>query len=81
MTNRPDEVQASVDLKVTLLTVLQLLLLNHICLMLVINKVDNRQPGIMVIDIVSKARSVNNSKLVKLLVVVSVVVFHSRQLC
>jgi len=41
MTGRPDKVQASVDTKITLLATLGLLLLNHVRLMLVVNKVDD----------------------------------------
>jgi hypothetical protein len=38
---RPDEVQASMDAKVTLLAALGLLLLDHVRLMLVVNEVDD----------------------------------------
>jgi hypothetical protein len=62
MTGGPDKVQASVDPKITLLTALGLLLLDHVRLVLVVNKVDNRRPRVAVIDIVSKARSVDDSE-------------------
>jgi hypothetical protein len=41
MAGRPDEIQASVDTKVTLLAALWLLLLDHVRLMLVVNEVDD----------------------------------------
>jgi hypothetical protein len=63
MTGRPDKVQASVDPKITLLTALGLLFLDHVRLMLVVNEVDDGRPGVAVIDIVSKAGSVNDSEL------------------
>ena len=63
MTRGPDEVQARVNAKVALLAALGLLLLNHVRLMLVVNEVDNRRPRVPIIDIVTKARGVNDSKL------------------
>lgn len=63
MSSRPDEVQASVNSQVTLLSSLWLLLLAHVRLMLVINKVDDRQPRITVVDIVAESRRVNHGEL------------------
>lgn len=62
MTGRPDEIQASVDPKVALLAALGLLLLDHVGLMLVVNKVDNGGPRVTVIDVVSKAGRVNDGE-------------------
>ena len=62
MTGRPDKIQASVDPKITLFTALGLLFLDHVRLMLVVNKVDNGRPRVAVIDIVSKAGSVDDSE-------------------
>ena len=63
MTGGPDEVQARVNAKVALLAALGLLLLNHVRLMLVVNEVDNRRPRVPIVDVVTKARGVNDSKL------------------
>jgi hypothetical protein len=41
MAGGPDEVQTSVDTKITLLAALWLLLLDHVGLMLVVNEVDD----------------------------------------
>src|SRR6266702_2535882 len=49
--------------KVTLLAALGLLLLNHVRFMLVVNEVDNRRPRVPVVDIVAKARSVDDGEL------------------
>ncbi len=62
MTGRPDEIQASVDPKVALLAALGLLLLDHVRLMLVVNKVDNGRPRVTVIDVVSKTGRVNDGE-------------------
>ena len=50
------------DPEVTLLAALGLLLLDHIRLMLVVNKVDNGRPRVAVIDVVSKTGRVNNGE-------------------
>jgi hypothetical protein len=42
MTGWPDEVKASVNSQVGLLLPLRLLFLPHVCLVLVVNEVDNR---------------------------------------
>ena len=63
VTCRANEVQTSVDSKVRLFVPLGLLLLTHICLMLVINELDNRHPRVAVVDVVTEARCVNNGEL------------------
>jgi len=63
MTGRPDEVQASVDTKITLLAALGLLLLNHVRLMLVVNKVDDGRPRVAVVDVVTKTGRVDDCEL------------------
>ena len=63
MTGGPDEVQASMNAKIALLAALGLLLLNHVRLMLVVNEVDNRRPRVPIVDVVTKARGINDSKL------------------
>jgi hypothetical protein len=63
VTGRPDKIQASVDTKITLLAALGLLLLNHVCLMLVVNEVDDGRPRVAVVDIVTKTGSVDNGEL------------------
>jgi len=62
MTSRPDKVQASMNTKVALLAALGLLLLDHVRLMLVVNKVDNGRPRVTVIDVVSKTGRVDNGE-------------------
>jgi len=52
-----------VDTKVGLLLALGLLLLTHVRFMLVVYEFDNGEPGVTVVDIVAKARSVDNGKL------------------
>ena len=63
VTCRADEVEAGVNSKVRLFVPLRLLLLTHICLMLVINKLDDRHPRVAVVDVVTEARCVNNGEL------------------
>ena len=63
MTRRPDEIQASVNTKITLLAALGLLLLDHVRLMLVVNEVDDGRPRVAVVDVVTKTRGVNHSEL------------------
>ena len=59
----PNEIQACVDTQVDLFDPLGLLLLAHVCLMLVVNKVDNGSPRVAVVDVVTKSRAVDHSKL------------------
>jgi hypothetical protein len=63
VTGGPNEVKTSMDAKVTLLTTLGLLLLKHVRLMLVVDEVDNWGPRVLVVDIVTKTRSVDDGKL------------------
>jgi len=63
MAGRPDEVQASVDTKITLLAALGLLLLNHVRLMLVVKEVDDGRPRVAVVDIVTETGRVDNGEL------------------
>ena len=49
--------------QVTLLGPLRLLLLAHVRLMLIVNEVDNGQPRITVVDVVTEPRSVNHGQL------------------
>jgi hypothetical protein len=58
-----DEVQTSVYPQVGLLDPLRLLLLPHIRLVLVIDKVHNRAPRVAVVDIVTKPRGVDDRQL------------------
>ena len=63
MTSRPDEIQAGVDTKITLLTALGLLLLNHVRLVLVVDEVDDRRPRVAVVDIVTETGCVDDGEL------------------
>ena len=60
---RPDEVQASMDPQICLLISLWLLFLTHVGFMLVVNELDNGHPRVTVVDVVAKARCVNDSEL------------------
>lgn len=63
MAGRPDEVQARMHPQVALLAPLRLLLLDHVRLMLVVNEVDDGSPRVAVVDVVTKARGVDNGEL------------------
>lgn len=63
MTSRPDKVQAGMDTLVDLFSTVGLLLLAHVALMLVINKVNDGHPRVLVVDIVAKAGGVDDSEL------------------
>jgi len=58
-----NKVQASVDAKIGLLLALGLLLLTHVRFMLVVYEFNNGEPGVTVVDIVAKARGIDNGKL------------------
>ncbi len=62
MTGGANEVQASVNAKVTLLAALGLLFLNHVRLMLIVNEVDDGRPRVPVVDIVTKAGGVDDGE-------------------
>jgi hypothetical protein len=49
--------------QVTLFGPLGLLFLTHVCLMLVVNEVDDGQPRITVVDVVTESRCVNHGEL------------------
>lgn len=55
-----DEVQTCVDPQINLVHTAWLLLLQHVRLMLVVQKLDNRHPGVAVVDIVAKAGGIND---------------------
>jgi hypothetical protein len=57
-----DEIQARVDTHVNLVCSAGLLLLQHVRLMLVIQELDNRLPGIAVVDVVTKSGGINNGQ-------------------
>lgn len=50
------------DTEINLLGAARLLLLQHVRLVLIIEELDNRLPGIAVVDIVAEARCVNDSQ-------------------
>ena len=62
MSSGSDEVQACVDTEINLVHTARLLLLQHIRLMLVVQEFDDWHPGIAVVDIVSKARRINDGQ-------------------
>lgn len=57
-----DEVQARVHAHVNLVRSAGLLLLQHVRLMLVVKELDNRLPGIAVVDVVTKSGGINNGQ-------------------
>ena len=61
MAGGTDEVQAGVYTQIDLFLALGLLLLQHVRLMLVIKELNNRLPRVAVVDVVSKARGVDDS--------------------
>lgn len=57
-----DEVETSVDTEVNLLATTGLLLLQHVRLVLVVEELDDGLPRVAVVDIVAKARGVDDGK-------------------
>lgn len=62
MASWADKVQAGMDAKVNLLGSARLLLLEHVGLMLVVQKLNDRLPRVAIVHIVAKARGVNDGK-------------------
>lgn len=62
MSSRADKIEAGVDTEIDLLCAARLLLLQHIRLMLVVEKLDNWLPGVAVVDIVAEAGCVNDGQ-------------------
>ena len=62
MPRGPNKVEASMDPQVRFLVSLWLLLLTHVSFMLVVNELNDWEPWIAVVDIVSKSRGVNDRK-------------------
>ena len=60
---RTDKVQAAVDAHVAQLLTLGLLILTHVRLVLVVNKVDDGHPAVTVVGIVSESGRVNHRQL------------------
>lgn len=63
MARRADEVQARMHAQIALLHALRLLLLAHVRLMLVVDKVDDRDPRIAVVHVVAKTGCVDDREL------------------
>jgi hypothetical protein len=62
VSSRADEVQAGMDTKINLIDTSGLLLLQHVRLVLIIQKLDDWHPGVAVVDIVSEARGVDHGE-------------------
>lgn len=60
VTGGADKIEASVNAEVRFVGPQRLLLLSHVCLMLVVNEVDDGGPRVAVVDVVAKARGVND---------------------
>lgn len=58
----PDKVQAGMDTEVDFVDTAGLLLLQHVGLVLVVEKFDNRHPGVTVVDIVAETRGINDGQ-------------------
>lgn len=58
-----DEVKTSMDAHICLVRSIRLLLLAHVALVLIVDKINDGRPGILVVDIVAEARSINNCEL------------------
>ena len=56
------EVEASMDTQIRLFVPLGLLLLTHVRFVLIVNKLDNWEPRVAVVNVVSEARCVNNGQ-------------------
>ena len=63
MPRRPDEIQTRMHTEVNLIMPLRLLLLPHIRLMLVVDKINNRRPRVAVVDVVAEAGAVDDGEL------------------
>lgn len=61
VTSRANEVQASVNTEVNLVLATGLLLLKHVGLVLVVEKLDNGHPGVTVVDVVAEAGGIDDS--------------------
>lgn len=57
-----DEVQASVNAHIDLVSTAGLLLLEHVGLVLVIQELDDGLPGVAVVDIVAEAGGINDGQ-------------------
>ncbi len=62
MTGRSDEVQTGMNSEINFINATRLLLLKHVRLMLVVQKLDNWHPRIAVVHIIPKSRRVNDRK-------------------
>lgn len=62
MASWADEVQASVDTEVDFVVAARLLLLEHVGLVLVVEELDDGHPRVAVVDIVAKARGVDDGQ-------------------
>jgi len=63
VTCRTNEVEASMDTQIRLFVPLGLLLLTHVRFVLVVNKLDNWEPRVAVVNVVSEARGVDDGEL------------------
>lgn len=60
MPSGPNEVKTRMHAKVDFVNSAWLLLLQHIRLMLIVQKLDDWHPGVPIVDIVTKARGIND---------------------
>ena len=62
MASRSDEVETGMNTEIDLVLSSRLLLLKHVGLVLVIKEFDYRQPRVSVVDIIPKARSIDDGQ-------------------
>lgn len=62
MSGRSDEVQAGVHTHVNLVGATRLLLLQHVRFMLVVKELDDRLPGVTVVDVVSETGGIDDGQ-------------------
>ena len=63
VTGRTDKVEASMHTEIRLVGPHRLLLLSHICLVLVVDEVNDGGPRVAVVDVVTETGSINNRQL------------------
>ena len=62
MSCRSDEIQTSVHPHVAFIATFGLLLLSHVNFMLIVHEINDGCPAIPVVDVIPKARRINNSE-------------------
>jgi hypothetical protein len=61
MTSRSDEIQANMDAQVIDFLTSWLLLLTHVALVLIIKEFNDGQPAVLIVDVITETRGINDS--------------------